>query len=61
MLEVVVVKRRGRSRWEWRVVDSSGNAVVSGCAKSRPEAKYQAERWLFLLLANPKRSSEAAD
>jgi len=34
---------------------------MSGWQVSRPGAKYQGERALFLLLANPKRSSEAAD
>ena len=61
MLEVIVVKGRGRSRWEWRVVDSSGKAIMSGSQASRRGAKYQGERALFLLLANPKRSNEAAD
>jgi hypothetical protein len=59
MLEVVLAKR-GR-RWEWRVLDLSGNTLMGGRENSRPEAKYQGERALFLLLANPKRSSEAAD
>jgi hypothetical protein len=61
MLEVVVVKGRGRSRWEWRVVDSSGKAIMSGWQVSRSGAKYHGERALFLLLAIPKRSNEAAD
>ncbi len=60
MLEVVVTKR-GRSGWEWRVLDSSGKTVLGAREKSRREAKYQGERALFLLLAHPKRSSEAAD
>jgi hypothetical protein len=61
MLEVVVVKGRSRSRWEWRVVDSSGKDIMSGWQLSRPGAKYHRDRALFLLLANPKRSDEAAD
>ncbi len=60
MLEVVLTKR-GRSGWEWRVLNSSGKAVMGGRESSRPAAKYQGERALFLLLAHPKRSSEAAD
>jgi hypothetical protein len=60
MLEVVLTKR-GRSRWEWRVLDSSGKTVVGAREKSRPEAKCQGERALFLLLAHPKRSREDAD
>jgi hypothetical protein len=59
MLEVVLAKR-GR-RWEWRVLDLSGKTLMGGRENSRPKAKYQGERALFLLLANPKRSSEAAD
>lgn len=59
MLEVVLAKR-GR-RWEWRVLDLSSNTLLGGRENSRPEAKYQGERALFLPLANPKRSSEAAD
>lgn len=60
MLEVVVTKR-GRSGWEWRVLDSSGKTVMGGRENSRRSSKYQGERALFLLLAHPKRSSEAAD
>jgi len=60
MLEVVI-KKRGRSRWEWRILDSSGLAVMSGWESSRPAAKYQGERAMFLLLAHPKRSNEDAD
>jgi hypothetical protein len=60
MLEVVV-KKRGRSRWEWRVLDSSGNAVMGGWEDRRPAAKYRGERALFMLLAHPKRSNEDAD
>jgi hypothetical protein len=47
MLKVVVVKGRGRSRWERRVVDSSGKASMSGWQGIRPGAKYQGERALF--------------
>jgi hypothetical protein len=59
MLEVVLTKR-GR-RWEWRVLDLSGKTLLGGRENSRPEAKYQGERALFQMLANPTRSSEAAD
>jgi hypothetical protein len=59
MLEVAV-KKRGRSRWEWRVFDSSGKAVMSGWENSRWAARYHGARALFLLLAHPKRSSEDA-
>jgi hypothetical protein len=49
MFEVVLAKR-GRSRWWWRVQDLSGKLVMTGWENSRPEAKYQGERALFLLL-----------
>jgi hypothetical protein len=56
MLEVAV-KKRGRSRWEWRVLDPSGKAVMEN---SRWAARYHGAWALFLLLAHPKRSSEDA-
>jgi hypothetical protein len=59
MMEVVV-KKRGRSRWQWRVLDSSGTAVMSGWENSRPAANYHGARALFLLLAQPKRNTEDA-
>jgi hypothetical protein len=59
MLEIVLTKR-GR-KWEWLVLDRSGKTILGGRETTRPEAKYQGERALFQLLANPKRSSEAAD
>ena len=49
MFEMVLTKR-GRSRWEWRVYDPTGTAVMAGRENSRLEAKYQGERALFLLL-----------
>ena len=52
MFEVVLTKR-GRSRWDWRVLDPSGKVVMGGREYSRPEVKYQGERALFLLLAYP--------
>jgi hypothetical protein len=51
----------GRSRWDWQVSDPSGRAVMRGREYSRLEAKYQAERALFLLLMHPKCSREDAD
>jgi transposase len=57
----IEVKKRGRSRWEWRVMDSSGKAVMWGWEDSRPAARYRGTRALFLLLAHPRRSSENAD
>jgi hypothetical protein len=54
MFEMALTKR-GRSRWEWRVFDPSGKLVMRGSEKSRPEARYQGERALFLLLMVPGR------
>jgi hypothetical protein len=50
MLEVVLAKR-GRSRWEWRVCDSSGRTIMGGWENSRQAAKYRGDRALFMLLA----------
>ena len=49
MLEVILTKR-GRARWEWRVLDLSGQTIMGASESSRAEAKYQGERALFLLL-----------
>jgi hypothetical protein len=59
MLEMVIEKR-GRSRWTWRVLDSSGRAVMSGWETNRWAARYHSARALFLLLAHPKRNTEDA-
>jgi hypothetical protein len=57
----VEIKKRGRSRWEWRVLlDSSRQTIMRGWENSRPAAKYHGERAMFLLLAHPKRSNEDA-
>ncbi len=48
MFEVVLTCcRRGR---EWRVCDPRGGVVLQGWESARAEAKYQAERGMFLLL-----------
>lgn len=59
MLEVVITKR-GRARWEWRVCDSSGKTIMGASENSRPEAKYQGERALFLLLMTTARTVDPA-
>ncbi|MGE5158878.1 MAG: hypothetical protein ACM3OF_12115 [Gemmatimonas sp.] len=61
MLEVVLTKR-GRARWEWRVCvcDSSGKTIMGASETSRPEAKYQGERALFLLLMTTARTRDPA-
>jgi hypothetical protein len=45
-----VLRKRGRTRWEWRVCNSAGRAIMHGWETSRAEARYKAERALFLLL-----------
>lgn len=54
MLEVILTKR-GRARWEWRVLDASGQTIMGASENSRAEAKYQGERALFLLLMTTAR------
>jgi hypothetical protein len=49
MKEVIVVKRR-RS-WEWQLRDQSGGLIMGGREKSRPAARYQGNRALFMVLA----------
>jgi hypothetical protein len=44
-----VLKKRGRT-WRWRVCTTEGDVVMQGSESSRPAAKYQADRALFLLL-----------
>ena len=46
----VVLKRRGRSRWQWQVFDRAGKMIMQGFEESRQAAKYRGERGLFLLL-----------
>ena len=55
MLHVTLTKR-GRARWEWRVLDSSGQTIMGASESSRAEAKYQGERALFLLLMTTART-----
>jgi hypothetical protein len=45
----LVLKKRRRT-WKWRVCTSEGAVVMEGSESSRPAAKYQAVRALFLLL-----------
>jgi hypothetical protein len=45
----LVLNKRGRT-WRWSVCTSEGAAVMVGSESSRPAAKYQADRALFLLL-----------
>jgi hypothetical protein len=54
MMEVTVAKRR-RS-WEWRV-HQNGALIMHGRERTRPAARYQGYRSLFLLLAIGRRST----
>jgi hypothetical protein len=49
----VTLRKRGRTRWEWRVCDSTGREIMQGWETSRPAARYKGERALFLLLLAP--------
>lgn len=55
MMEVTVAKRR-RS-WEWRVHDQGGTLIMHGRERTRPAARYQGYRSLFMLLAIGRRSA----
>ena len=46
----VVLRKRGRTRWQWQVCDRAGKVIMEGFEDSRPAAKYRGERALFLLL-----------
>ena len=54
--EAAIVQRR--MRWEWRLCDRSGKIVMKGKEKSRPAARYQSERALFLMLLTSCRRSK---
>jgi hypothetical protein len=49
MKEVIVIKRR--RAWEWQLRDQGGILIMGGREKSRPAARYQGYRALFMLLA----------
>jgi len=49
MKEVIVIKRR--RAWEWQLRDQNGILIMGGREKSRPAARYQGYRALFMLLA----------
>ena len=50
MKQVNVIRRR-RS-WEWQVRDEDGRVLMGGRERTRPAARYQSYRILFMLLAN---------
>ncbi|QOZ51280.1 hypothetical protein XH90_07705 [Bradyrhizobium sp. CCBAU 53338] len=58
--EVALAQRRRRT-WAWSIRTSQGEVVMRGRGASRPAAKYQADRALFLLLLTaPYRSRLSA-
>jgi hypothetical protein len=46
-----------RRKWEWRVCDPLGDAVLQGWESTRAEAKYQAECGMVLLLMGTRPKS----
>ena len=44
-----MIKRR--RAWEWQLRDQNGILIMGGREKSRPAARYQGYRALFMLLA----------
>ena len=53
MMDMTVAKRR-RS-WEWRV-HQNGTLIMHGRERTRPAARYQGYRSLFMLLAVGRRA-----
>ncbi len=49
-----MIKRR--RAWEWQLRDQSGILIMGGREKSRPAARYQGYRALFMLLATSRLS-----
>jgi hypothetical protein len=56
MKEVMVIKRR--RAWEWQLRDQSGILIMGGREKSRPAARYQGYRALFMLLGTSWRLND---
>ena len=54
MMEVTVAKRR--RTWEWRV-HQDGTLITHGRERTRPAARYQGYRSLFMLLAIGRRAT----
>jgi hypothetical protein len=50
MLEVLIVEH-AVDRWEWRVCDPAGLAILNGFTRTRRAARYHGDRGLFTLLA----------
>jgi hypothetical protein len=46
----MVIEKRSRFRWEWRVCDRTRKTLASGWEETRKAARYRGERALFQLL-----------
>ena len=55
MFDLVLTYRR--RKWEWQVSERLGDVILHGWESTRAEAKYQAERGLFLLLMGTRPKS----
>ena len=51
-----MIKRR--RAWEWQLRDQGGILIMGGREKSRPAARYQGYRALFMLLATSWRLND---
>ena len=49
MKDVIVIKRR--RNFEWQVRDQNGTLLMRGRERTRPAARYQGYRTLFMMLA----------
>jgi len=49
MFELMVSRKR--RAWEWKVINREGIILMTGSARTRKGANYQAQRALFLLLS----------
>jgi hypothetical protein len=56
MKDVTVIQRR--RNWEWRIHDQDGRLMMRGRERSRPAARYQGYRHLFMLLAIGRNPSD---
>ena len=56
MKDVIVIKRR--RNFEWQVRDQNGTPLMRGRERTRPAARYQGYRALFMILAVAARPVE---
>jgi hypothetical protein len=55
-MEIEITKRSSMT-WKWRVYNLAGETLMSGRERTRPAARYQAYRAIFLLLATTRNRS----